>query len=48
MLTPLRLPGIIPAEAEVERVDDDDQILMRCPLVIEGSLSESEVIHREF
>ena len=29
-------------------VDDDDPILMRCPLVIEGSLSKSEVIYRKF
>ena len=48
MLTPLRLPGIIPAGVGVELVDDDDPILMRCPLVIEGSLSESEVIYRKF
>ena len=48
MLTPLRLPGIIPAGAGVELVDDDDPILMRCPLVIEGSLSEAEVIYRKF
>jgi hypothetical protein len=48
MLTPLQLPGIIPAGAGMELVDDDDPILMRCPLVIEGSLSESEVIYRKF
>ena len=36
MLTPLQLPGIIPAGAGVELVDDDDSILMRCPRVLEG------------
>ena len=41
MLTPLQLPGIIPAGAGVELVDDDDPILMRCPLLIEGSLGET-------
>ena len=48
MLAPLRLPGIIPAGAGVELVDDDDLILMRCPLVIEGSPSEVEVIYGKF
>ena len=48
MLAPLRLPGIIPAGAGVELIDDDDPILMRCPLVIEGSLREAEVIYRKF
>ena len=41
MLTHLQLPGIIPAGAGMELVDDDDPILMRCSLVIEGSLGET-------
>ena len=36
MLTPLQLPGIIPAGAGVELVGDDDPVLMRCSLVLEG------------
>lgn len=48
MLVPVQMPFQVPPGAGIETVDDDDPVLMRCPLVIESSLGMAPVIYRKF
>ena len=48
MLQSIQLPYICPVGAGREVVDDDDPLLVRCPLVIEGSPDFIETCYGKF
>ena len=48
MLVPIRQPLLVPPGAGIRYVEDNDPLLMRNPILIEGSQSEVEDIFRKF